>query len=167
MTRSADDTGSRPILRDAADGRSLRMRALCAARETLSGEEAQHPSRPSESEAVASWCGTGCAVSGRRCASPRTEPGHTGSAIEYFTGSGKADLIRYPFCRPRHCPAIHDLDKCIPVGRKVQLFVELLFLADSGGHPAVIIVTGIDNRVIRQHKSFWRTESKSFSAEPP
>src|ERR1041385_142612 len=58
------------------------------------------------------------------------------------------------FGRARRASLVHDLDKGRLVDREIQAFVELLLFADGRGHPAVIIVAGIDDRVVRQREEF-------------
>jgi hypothetical protein len=58
------------------------------------------------------------------------------------------------FRRGRRSSLVHDFDKGTLVDREVQAFVELLLFADGRGHPAVIIVAGIDNRVVWQREEF-------------
>lgn len=64
---------------------------------------------------------------------------------------GNGDIY---FCRTGSSSPIHHLDEGSFIDREVQAFVELLLLPDCGRHPALIIVPGIDNRIVRQREQF-------------
>ena len=66
------------------------------------------------------------------------------------------------FCRSGRFSPIHRLDEGFFVDRKVQAFVELLLLPDRGRHSALVIVPGIDDRVVRQGEQFLANRVEQF-----